>query len=305
MVMGFGCNVPAIMATRTIEDDKDRLVAILVNPYMSCSARLPVFVLFSGAFFQEQAGTVMFCIYMASIMVAFLTAIILSKVFIPGANKTPFIMELPPFRRPTTRSIFIHMFDKAKMFIKKVTSVILVGTTIIWFLQTFPQEVVLSKPYDDQIQALETQPANPQRDAQILALQRERKIETHHERYLGKIGKIAEPVLQPLGFDLNTSIALLTGLVAKEVVVATFGVLYAEDDTVDENSLTLRQKLASSMSPINAIAFMIFTLLYIPCLATIGVMYRETNSLKWTSFSVMFSLFMAWSLAFGVVQVGG
>ncbi len=305
MITGFGCNVPAIMATRTIENPKDRLVAILVNPFMSCSARLPVFVLFAGAFFADSAGTVLFGVYMASIAIALMTALFLSKTIIKGANTAPFIMELPPYRMPTANSISVHMGRSGMEFLKKVTGVILIGSIIIWFLQTFPQEVPLSQDYESQISTLQTQPESEARDLEITALERAQEIEIQQGKYLGKVGSVIQPLFAPLDFDLNASIALLTGFVAKEVVVATFGVLYSHGDEVDEENTGLRESLAASMSPVTAVAFMVFTLLYVPCLATIGVLYKETQSWKWTGFSIGLGLGMAYSLALMVNVFGG
>ena len=304
MVMGFGCNVPAIMATRTIENDKDRLVAILVNPYISCSARLPVFVLFTGAFFPDSAGTAMFYIYSTSVFITLITAVILSKFFIKGANETPFIMELPPFRVPSVRSVFLHIYSKVMSFITKITGIILVGSIIIWFLQTFPQEVELSQDYETQIIQLQAQPETAAQQQKIIKIKNAQQMETLQHRYLGQVGQVFQPVLEPLGFDLNISIALITGIVAKEIVVATFGVLYSEGET-DEESTGLREKLRSSMAPLTAVAFMVFTLLYIPCMATIAVIYRETASFGWTCFSIGLSLSLGWSMAYLVILVGG
>lgn len=304
MVMGFGCNVPAIMATRTIENDKDRLVAILVNPYMSCSARLPVFALFTGAFFPEKSGTAMFYMYSASVFITLITAVILSKFFIKGANETPFIMELPPFRAPTIRSVFLHIYSKVMTFIKKITGIILVGSIIIWFLQTFPQQVELSQDYEAQIVQLQSQPKTEDRQQAIVKLKNSQQMETLQHRYLGQIGQVFQPILEPLGFDLNISIALITGIVAKEIVVATFGVLFSEGETGEE-STGLRDKLRNSMTPLTAVAFMVFALLYIPCMATIAVIYRETASLGWTVFSIGFSLCLGWTMAYLVTLVGG
>lgn len=305
MITGFGCNVPAIMATRTIENPKDRLVAILVNPFMSCSARLPVFVLFAGAFFAESAGTVLFAVYMTSIAIALLTALLLSKTVIKGANTAPFLMELPPYRMPTWGSTYVHMGRSGAEFLKKVTGVILVGSIVIWFLQTFPQEVVLSQDYETQISTLQGQAESHERDLQITALERAEEIETKQAKYLGQVGAVIQPVFAPLNFDLNASIALLTGFVAKEVVVATFGVLYSHGEEVDEESRGLRESLAASMTPLTAVAFMVFTLLYVPCLATIAVLYKETQSWKWTGFSIGLSLSLAYSLALMVTWFGG
>lgn len=303
MLTGFGCNVPAIMATRTIEHRRDRLVAILVNPFISCSARLPVFILFTGAFFGENAGTALFGIYMVSIAVALGAALFLSKTIVKGANTSPFLMELPPYRVPTWSSISTHMTSNASEFLKKVGGIIIVGSIVIWFLQTFPLEVELSKDYQQEISILEAETEPNQTSINKLKLEMDQ--ESQHKRYLGQIGAFIQPVFSPMGFDTNTSIALLTGVVAKEIVVATFGVLYAQGDQVDENTVSLRESIASSMNVVTAVSFMIFTLLYIPCMSTIAIMYRETQSWKWTAFSVGFSITLAYVLAASVSLIGG
>lgn len=303
MLTGFGCNVPAIMATRTIENRRDRLVAILVNPFISCSARLPVFILFTGAFFGESAGTALFGIYMVSIAVALGAALFLSKTIVKGANTSPFLMELPPYRVPTWQSVSTHMSSNASEFLRKVGGIIVVGSIVIWFLQTFPLDVELSKDYQQEISVLE---AKPQVNKEMITqLKLDMQQEAQHKSYLGQIGRFVQPIFSPMNFDTNTSIALLTGVVAKEIVVATFGVLYAQGDEVDENTLSLRESIAGSMSVVTAVSFMIFTLLYIPCMSTIAIMYRETQSLKWTGFSIGFSIALAYVLAFAVSFFGG
>ena len=303
MLTGFGCNVPAIMATRTIEHRRDRLVAILVNPFISCSARLPVFILFTGAFFGENAGTALFGIYMVSIAVALGAALFLSKTIVKGANTSPFLMELPPYRVPTWQSISTHMSSNASEFLRKVGGIIVVGSIVIWFLQTFPLDVELSKDYQQEISVLEAKPQVNQE--MIKQLKLDMQQEAQHKSYLGQIGGFVQPAFAPMNFDTNASIALLTGVVAKEIVVATFGVLYAQGDEVDENTLSLRESIASSMTVVTAISFMIFTLLYIPCMSTIAIIYRETQSWKWTGFSVGFSIALAYVLAFAVSFFGG
>lgn len=303
MITGFGCNVPAIMATRTIDNEKDRLVAILVTPFMSCSARLPVFVLFSSAFFADNPGVMLFAMYLSSIALALVVAVVLSKLVIKGANTAPFLMELPPYRLPTFQSVIFHMSSNAGEFLKKVGGIIVIGSMIIWLLQNFPQDVPLSQDYAGQIQVLQSQPATPEALEQITTLRLAQDAETQHLRYLGRIGTAIEPIFGPLGFDLNSSIALLTGFLAKEVIVATFGVLNTRGK-VKEDDEGLRDALAKSMSPVSAIAFMVFVLLYMPCFATLAVLYRETQSMKWTGFAVVLSLTLAYSLALGITVVG-
>ena len=305
MVTGFGCNVPAIMATRTIENKNDRLVAMMVTPFMSCSARLPVFILFSGAFFADMAGKMLFLMYIISVGVALITAVILSKTAIKGANTSPLLMELPPYRKPTMNSVMVHMGSNAAEFLKKVGGIIVVGSIVIWLLQTFPQEVQLSKDYSQQISMLEAQPETEATQQEIVSLNQEMDSEVQKGRYLGQVGGFVEPIFAPLGFDLNSSIALLTGFVAKEVVVATYGVLYAQGDGVTEDDKTLQENISGTMSPVTALAFMVFTLFYMPCFATLAMFYKESRSLKWTGVNVGLSLGVAYFLAFSISSVGG
>jgi len=305
LLMGFGCNVPAIMATRTIENPKDRLLTILINPFMSCSARLPVYVLLAGIFFSEHAGSVVFGLYLAGILVAMGSAWVMKKTMFQGISD-PFVMELPPYRLPAPRSVVIHMWEKAVEFLKKVSGIILVGSIIIWFLQAFPQQVELSVDYAvEQSRIEQTLPAGAQRQVALSELAYAQVAEEQEKRYLGQIGQAIQPIFEPLGFDWKASIALLTGFVAKEIVVSTFGVLYNTGGEVDEESISLREAMSGSMSPEVALAFMVFTLLYMPCLATIAVIRRETQSTRWTLFSIGMGLSVAWLLAWVVVRIGG
>jgi ferrous iron transport protein B len=305
MLTGFGCNVPAIMATRTIENKKDRLVAMLVTPFMSCGARLPVYILFISVFFADNSGTVLFSIYLIGIVVALLAAVFLSKTVVRGANTSPFLMELPPYRKPSSSAVMTHMGVSALEFLKKVGGIIVIGSIIIWLLQTFPEEVTLSKDYAQEIAQLEAQPTSEARDEQIGELNNAMAAEIQRGRYLGQVGAVIEPIFRPLGFDLNTSIALLTGLVAKEVIVATFGVLHARGEEATEEDSGLKAAIAASMTATSAFAFMIFSLFYAPCFATIAMFYRESgSSLAWTGFMVAFSTSIAYLLALLVVLVG-
>ena len=305
MITGFGCNVPAIMATRTMDNERDRLVAMLVIPFMSCSARLPVFILFTGAFFAESSGKVLFGMYMLSIFIAFVTAVLLSKFIVRGANTSPLLMELPPYRVPTMNSVMLHMGNNAIEFLKKVGGIIVIGSMVIWFLQTFPQEIELSQDYEARIEMVEAQPESVTRQQQLSDLNLQMSSEIQRQRYLGQLGSFVEPVFAPLGFNLESSIAILTGFVAKEIVVATFGVLYARGEDATEGDIGLLASLRSSMSPVSAVAFMVFILFYMPCFATLAMFYKESRSIGWTLFSVVLSLVVAYSLAFGVTVVGG
>jgi ferrous iron transport protein B len=304
LVMGFGCNVPAVMACRTIESPRARLIAILINPFMCCTARLPVFILFAGAFFSQFAGSVVFGMYMLSIAIAMGAAVFLSRFVVQGGDE-PFVMELPPYRMPTLRAVLYHMWEKAVKFLQKVAGVILVGSIILWFLQAFPGDTVLSKDYGGEIAVLETQPDSPSRDQSINELRKSRAQEKMEKSYLGQIGITAAPIFEPLGFTWKDTIAILTGLVAKEVVIASYSVMYAQDEGTTEESQGLRQAIGETMTPLVAFAFMVFVLLYCPCLSTIAAIKHETGGWKWASFSVGFSMSLAWVLAFGVIMVGG
>ncbi len=304
LVMGFGCNVPAVMACRTIESPRARLIAILINPYMACTARLPVFVLFAGAFFSHMAGTMVFAMYMLSIVMAMLVAVFLSKVVVRGGDE-PFVMELPPYRLPTLNAVLFHMWEKALGFLHKVAGIILVGSIIIWFLQAFPRDVEYSLDYDGRIAQLESQPAGDQRAAALAQVRNQRAQESMEGSFLGRIGVFVTPVFSPLGFGWQDTVAILTGIVAKEVVVASYAVLYAQGDETTERSQSLRQAMAGTMPPLVAFAFMVFALLYSPCLGTLAAIRREAGSWKWAGFSVAFSLTLAWFLAFGIITIGG
>jgi ferrous iron transport protein B len=304
LVMGFGCNVPAVMATRTIEDNRSRLITILVSPFMLCAARLPVFILFAGAFFSEMAGTMVFLMYMISIAMAMAASVLLNRIFSHSGGEA-FVMELPPYRMPTIRAVLTHMWDKALNFLCKIAGVILVGSIVIWFLQEFPRQVEWSMDYDAKIVELQAQPATEYRDHALAKLERERSQEALAKSYLGRGAHTVAPVFAPLGFSWRDTVAILTGFVAKEVVVASYAVIYSQGEDTTEESTGLRQALAESMTPLVAFAFMVFALLYAPCLATVAAIRREAGGWRWAGFSVVFSLVLAWILAFAIVTAGG
>ncbi|MBF0179714.1 MAG: ferrous iron transport protein B [Magnetococcales bacterium] len=303
MVIGFGCNVPAVMATRTIESHRARLITILVNPFMLCAARLPVFILFAGAFFSEMAGTMVFLMYMISIAMAMVASVLLNKMLPVGDNET-FIMELPPYRKPTMRALLVHMWDNALDFLQKITGVILVGSVVLWFLKEFPKTVEWSTNYQGQIEQLQSQPENAQQQEALANLTRQRDQEALSRSYLGRIAHSVSPVFAPLDLTWRDTVAILTGLMAKEVVVASYAVLYAQDRENAAKSASLQEVLGKTMSPLVAFAFMVFALLYSPCLATIATIRKETGGWKWAGFSVAFSMVFAWCLAYGIVSIG-
>lgn len=307
LVMGFGCNVPAVMATRTIESRNNRMVTMLILPFMSCSARLPVYLLLAGAFFPQSAGTVLFGMYFLGIIVAVLSALLLKKFFF-SREDTPFVMELPPYRIPTTMSVLLHMWTRAKQYLNKMGTVILVASIAVWALGYFPRYEGGSEAQAVEIFAQDHASSEVEYFEGLSVEQRESMLQQEHS-YIGKIGHAIEPVFEPLGFDWRMSVALLTGAAAKEIVVSTMGVLYVGDDS-DEVLLTEKLQTAKrpdgspAYDPITALAFMIFVLIYFPCIATIVAIGRESGSSKWAFFSVFYSLAIGWLLSYGCVLLG-
>lgn len=316
MLMGFGCSVPAIMAARTLESEKDRVLTILITPFMSCSARLPIYIVFAGAFFAEQAGTVIFSIYLAGIVIAIVSGRMFRSTLLKGAD-APFVMELPPYRVPMVKSLMIHMWDRSKMFLRKMGGIILVGSVIIWTLSSFPADIDYSQDYAARIADVRTAydqqiaAGSPhkkiilekKRDTVIAEMERARKAEKVEKSYMGQIGKMLAPVFEPIGIDWRGGVALLTGFVAKEIVVSTLGVLYASGDSDGSDALGKVLK-SSGMTRMGALSMMVFVLLYIPCLATVAIIRKETGSSKWMFFSIVYSTGIAWILAFVVYQGG-
>lgn len=332
LIMGFGCNVPAIMATRTIENPNNRLLTILINPFMSCSARLPIYILIIGAFFPENPGIILFSMYFIGVMLAALVAIILKKKFFK-TEEVPFVMELPPYRMPTIKTTLEHMWDKGYQYLKKMGGVIFVASIIIWALGYYPRNISYSKDYDylieqtvkqtekekelvpegetNTLQQLENQKQN-----QIKKLDLQRKAEHMQKSYIGKIGSFIEPAIKPLGFDWKMGVSLLSGIAAKEIVVSTMGVLYQEEIGTESKSETLVQKIKevrytngknkgeNVFNPLVAFAFLIFILVYFPCVAVIAAIKKESGSWKWAIFTILYTTSLAWILSFIVYQVG-
>ena len=265
MLIGFGCNVPAIMATRSIEDKSDRLITILINPFMSCGARLPVFVLLAGVFFPANAGNVVFILYVLGIVVAIASAWLFRKTILPG-KPAPFLMEMPPYRLPTLFTSVRHMWDRGYMYLRKAGGIILAGALIVWFLATFPYGVEYGSA----------------------------------DSYAGMLGHLLQPLFAPLGFDWKIAVALLFGFIAKEIVVGSMGVLYGAGE--DEGSLAAALLADPSFGPVTAFALMVFVLLYMPCIAALAVIKKETDSWKWTLFSVGYGIAVAYLLAFIIVH---
>ena len=278
-LIGFGCSVPAIMATRTLENRRDRLVTILTVPFMSCSARLPAYLLLVSAFFASRQGLVLMSIYLVGIVMAALTAILLSKTLLKH-DKTQFVMELPPYRMPTARNATIHMWSKAKQYLQKMATVILVASILVWALGYFPRH----------------EGQSPQ--AQI------------ENSYMGRMGKAIEPLVAPLGFNWQMGVSVLTGAAAKEIVVSTMGVLYTGETDADETSTSLKEKLQTAtddsgnhvFTPIVAYSFMLFILLYFPCIAALAAVRREAGT-RWMVFEIFYTTAVAWIVSFIFYQV--
>ncbi len=323
LVMGFGCNVPAIMATRTIENRSNRILTMLITPFMSCSARLPVYILIIGAFFPNHASTMLFAIYMIGILIAIGTALIFKRTYF-RTDDIPFVMELPPYRIPTLRSTIRHMWDKGSQYLRKMGGVILIAVIFIWALGYYPRNVNLSKQYETIIANNVTLIENPSTDPVLATHLKEQNeqliIEKESERqsqsYLGRVGKFIEPVIVPLGFDWKMGVSLLSGIAAKEIVVSTLGVLYQADKNADEHSSSLISKLKSEtyktgpkagtkvFNSLNAFTFLLFILIYFPCVAVIAAIKKESGSWRWAVFTIFSTTFLAWVVAFLVYQIG-
>ncbi len=262
MLIGFGCNVPAIMATRTLSSRKDRLLTILVNPFMSCSARLPIYILFTSIFFTRHQGSIVFSLYLLGIIVAVVSARVFKSLFFKH-EVAPLVMELPPYRMPTIKGILIHMWERSSAFLKKAGTIIVAGVIVIWFLASFPT----SAEYASQ------------------------------QTLIGHLGQFLAPLFKPAGFGFwQAGVALFFGIIAKETVVGTMGALFGGEEK-------LAVVLPHFFTPLSAYAFMVMSLLYIPCIASIGAIYRETNW-KWTTFAVAYSLLIGWTFAVMFYQIG-
>ncbi len=294
-IMGFGCNVPAVMATRTIENRRNRLVTMLILPMMSCSARVPVYVMLIGAFFVVKYQTlVMFLLYLTGFIIAGIMSYVFSRWVVKGEN-TPFVMELPPYRFPTRKAILRHTWEKGKQYLKKMGTIILVASIVVWALSYFPHN-----------EELDTQ-------------------EQQEQSYIGRMGKAIEPVFSPQGFDWKLDVSLISGVGAKEIVASTIGILYINDESVaeeeddeeeeirDEEVTTKAEKYqilreameANGITPLTAFAYLLFTLIYFPCIATIAAIKGETGSWKWTLFTAGYTTVLAWIISAAFYQIGG
>ena len=284
LIMGFGCNVPAVMATRTIESRRSRLITMLILPFMSCSARLPIYIMIAGTFFSLQYRSwVMISLYAVGIVISVIVSKIISSLVIKGED-TPFVMELPPYRMPTAKAIGRHTWEKGKEYLKKMGGIILVASIIVWALGYFPHDDSLSVP------------------------------EQQEQSYIGRIGKAVEPVFQPQGFNWKLDVSLIAGVGAKEIVASSIGVLYSGDDSfADDDSFSddsekytrLRQQMLSEgITPLAAYCYLLFILLYFPCIATIVAIKNETGSWRWALFTAVYTTAVAWMVSAAVFQIG-
>jgi ferrous iron transport protein B len=287
LIMGFGCNVPAIMVTRTLKDRKDRLLTMLILPFMSCSARLPVYILITGAIFPHYAATVIFGLYLTGILLAILFSILFKKTLFKS-KEAPFVMELPPYRMPTVKVTIQHMWEKGEHYLKKMGGVILIAVILIWALEYFPR-------------------------GQVGISQDERLKNS----YIGKFGQAIEPVIYPLGFDWRMGVSLITGTAAKEVVVSTMGVLYGSSQSHEKDKKANLSAILQSekyqegsrvgqkvFSPLAGISFLLFILIYMPCVAVVATVKKESGHWKWALFLISYTTVLAWLLSFSVYQIG-
>lgn len=301
MLMGFGCSVPAIMATRTLETRRDRILTTLLVPLMSCSARLPVYVLIAGTFFAERAGTVVFAVYVIGVVAAMLVGRLFARTLFRSAP-APFVMELPPYRLPTAKGLLIHMWERARVYLQKMGGVILLASIILWFAGAFPRDAETIATYERNISDLRAAGSMEALD-EARELELEMAAEVTENSIIGRTGKVLHPVVRPLGFSWEMGVSLVTGFVAKEVVVSTLGVLYHADADAEASLPDALRDPSSGITPLAGFAFMLFVLLYTPCIITVIAMKREVGT-RWMWFAVGYQLVLAWTVSFGVYQIG-
>lgn len=313
IIMGFGCNVPAIMATRTLENRKDRIITIMMIPFMSCGTKYPIYMLFVTALFTRHQGAILFSVYFIGMLMAVFTALMLRKFF-KKKEDIPFVMELPPYRMPTVRNSLNHMWGRSQQYLRKMGTTILVGSIFIWALGYFPHKTEFSKDYEALAVELQQSEAPAEEIHQgVLALQAEQKYEQIEQSYIAQIGQLVEPVFTPLGYDWKIGVSLFTGITAKELILSSMGVLY---QSPDDSEVTLQNKLSEQtfdhgpkvgeriFTPATGYSLMLFILIYIPCVAAIAAIKKEAGG-KWALFMVLYSCSMAWLAAFVVKLISG
>ena len=322
LLMGFGCNVPAIMATRTLSNRNDRLITMLINPFMSCSARLPIYVLLISAFFPENQGSILFLIYLIGVFMAIGVAILFKKTLF-RTHEVPFVMELPPYRMPTMRAATSHMWGKAVHYLRKISGIILVASIIIWALGYFPngndfhkelqaKKEIITAEFQAQTPATNNPPEHLLHELEIKLQQAEASAYTKRleNSYIGRIGKAVEPIMAPLGYDWKITISIISGVAAKEIVVSTLGVLYQADESLQTHSQSLIEKLQGQtynygpkkgqkvFSKPVAFSLMLFILLYFPCIGVIAAISKESGHWKWGLFTMVYTTLIAWVVSF-------
>lgn len=298
MIMGLGCNVPAVLATRIIDNRFQRLLTMLLIPLVTCAARLPVLVLLCGTFFPENPSIWMFSLFFVNLLVLIFLGHMTSFLFKTVEN-SPFLLEMPPYRLPTAASVWHMLYEKAMHFVEKAGTVIMAGAIVIWVLSVFPREVPLSFNYEAELAALKSQAVTAEMTEQIAALNHKRDIEQMEGRYMARIGKLMHPVMAPLGFSWRETVSLIPGFLAKESVVSTLTVLYLPYD--EDLGKAMRK---TGMNQLSAFVFMLFTLLYIPCIATLGVVWRESGSTKFTALSLAVYFVIAYLVSFAALKIG-
>jgi len=291
LVTGFGCSVPAYMAARTLKNETDRLITLFVIGFMSCGAKLPIYVLFAAAFFsQEEAGNILFIIYISGALLGLIMAKVL-KVFVFKGEDEPFVMEMPKYRMPSFKLIYITVYSQAKSYVKKAGTFILAASILIWFASNYPKNPKLSASFDIKIEQAISEDIQKE-------LRNQLSLELLEQSYLGKVGHFSEPLFAPLGFDWKMTVALETGLAAKEIVVSTLGILYALGDDVDEESQGLVAQLNKNIPFPSAIAFIVFVMIYLPCLAASMVFAKEAGGWKYLVYLFFMTSGSAWILSF-------
>ena len=296
LVSGFGCSVPAYMAARTLKNDRDRLLTLFIIGFMSCGARLPIYVLFVGAFFNEsQAGNILFLIYISGALLGIIAAKVLKKTAFKGDDE-PFVMEMPKYRLPSFKLIWHTVSAQAMMYLRKAGTFILLASVLIWFASNYPKQPEMEQQYQVKIEQLQSEEA-------IAALNNELALYKLENSYLGQIGHASEPFFAPLGYDWRMAIALETGLAAKEIVVATLGVLYGLGEDHDEQSAGLVEQIRANISLPSAISFIVFVMIYLPCLAASMVFMREAGGWKYLVYLFVFTTATAWTLSFAAFNM--
>jgi len=308
MITGFGCSVPAFMATRTLKSESDRITTLLVIPFMSCGAKFPVYVLVAGTFFdQNSAGNVLFGIYLLGVVIALISARLMKSILFKDISE-PFVMELPPYRMPTFKTLMFQMWFRASQYLRKAGTIILFVSVLIWVASNFPKSESVEKLYITKIENVKQNVnlSDEQKLQKITKLESKKNSLQLENSAVGIAGKFIEPIVRPLGFDWKLGLSIVTGIAAKEIIVSTMGTLYSLGSD-SGNTDALREKLLASdkYNKAVAISFLVFILLYIPCFAASIVFHREAGSWKWTAFYAVYTMSVAWLISFVAYNIAG